>query len=383
MVSVALFSPSFAAAADLEVSGWIPYWKAKEGAKDALANLDSLDALHPFAFGVKADGSLKDEAKLSKSHWKRLFSAARKEGVPVIPTIMSGDGALIHEILSDEDSRADHVAAIVKMVEKGKYDGVDIDYEGKRAATKPFFSAFLEELEEALGDGELSCTIEARTPPEALYRDVPETIEYSNDYEVIARVCDRVNIMAYDQMRADIQENSAKRGEPYFPVADVDWVRKVAELAVEDIPAEKIHLGVATYGREHAVTVEPDWFRDYDQLWSFNPGYADKLAKQKKISPFRAKSGEAALSYFEDRKVAKKMAKVEVPKDTPSGFRAAAQALAHANETGETVVVNYLTWSDAEAIEQKVSLAERLGLAGVAVFKIDGGQDKKLWEVLK
>jgi spore germination protein YaaH len=386
LVAASLAFPLSAAAADLEVAGWIPYWKAKEGAKDALAHLDQLDALFPFAFTVKKDGSLKDEGKLSKSTWKKLFDAARKDGVPIIPTIMSGDGALVGRILADEDSRADHIEAIVKMVEKGKYDGVDIDYEGKKSSSRDDFSAFLTELGhelDALGDGKiLSCTIEARTPPEALYRDVPATVAYSNDYAVIADACDRINVMTYDQQRADLVENSAKKGEPYFPMADVDWVRKVAELALESLPAEKIHLGVATYGRELEVTVAPEWYRDYDQLWAFNPGYAEKLAKKKKIEIYRAKSGEAAFSYFEDRKIAKKMAKVEVPDGTPEGLRAAAQALAYANETGEDVVVNYATWSDAEAIEQKIDLARELGLAGIAIFKIDGGEDKGVWSLV-
>ena len=42
-----------------------------------------------------------------------------------------------------------------------------------------------------------------------------------------------------------------------------------------------------------------------------------------------------------------------------------------------------LTWSDADAIEQKVDLARRLGVRGVSVFKIDGGQDPGLWAALE
>jgi hypothetical protein len=42
----------------------------------------------------------------------------------------------------------------------------------------------------------------------------------------------------------------------------------------------------------------------------------------------------------------------------------------------------YLVWSDAQAIKDKVDLAKRLGVRGVAIFKIDGGEDPGLWNVL-
>ena len=40
-------------------------------------------------------------------------------------------------------------------------------------------------------------------------------------------------------------------------------------------------------------------------------------------------------------------------------------------------------WSDAKAIEDKVKLARKLGVRGVAVFKFDGGQDTGAWNVLR
>ena len=221
------------AASDLEVSGWIPYWSGNSGIRDAEKRLSVLDEIHPFSFSVKSDGTLLDLLGLDKSAWKRLIRKADSKDVLVTPTVMTSDGAMLHALLSDPVRRAAHVRHIAQMVEEGDYDGVNIDYEGKRAETKDFFSLFLKELKAAIGTKQLSCAVEARTPPDSLYRTLPPVIEYANDYAAIGTHCDRVQIMAYDQQRADIKLNDARRGAPYMPVSDTEWVRKVVALAVQ------------------------------------------------------------------------------------------------------------------------------------------------------
>jgi len=59
----------------------------------------------------------------------------------------------------------------------------------------------------------------------------------------------------------------------------------------------------------------------------------------------------------------------------------AASALSTAQNTNLTY--RMVTWQDAQAIGEKVALAKKLGIRGVAVFKIDGGEDPRMWEVLK
>jgi spore germination protein YaaH len=372
---------------DLEVAGWIPYWRDSQGMKDAKTHLSLIDTVYPFAFTVDADGSIKDQAGLTKKDWKSFTKTAQGKDVEVIPTIMSGDGAAMHAILSNTSSRKAHVKAIATMVEKGKYDGVDIDYEAKRAETKNFFSLFLLELKQALGkDKVLSCTVEARTPPDSLYREVPEVVNYTNDYSALDLACDRIVIMAYDQQRADIKANDARKGLPYIPVADPLWVEKVVKLALEHFDEEKIVLGIPTYGRQWAVTVAPDWFKGYESLEALNIPHMLDLAKREKMTPTRNIAGEMSFSYLPQRvdsATQKAIKKMKVPSGTAKGDKIALQALAYANKTGKEVIVNVAWYSDAGAMIDKIQMAEKYGLRGVSFFKIDGEEDQKVWAYLK
>lgn len=380
ILSFALMPSASVYAAPLEISGWVPYWRGDAGTKSARKNLDALSVVHPFAYAITSSGGVKDLAGLSKNPWKRMIRDARRDDVLVVPTIMSGDTDLIHSVLSNETLREKHIEAIVKEVKKGGYDGIDIDYEGKRASTRPYFSAFLKELKEELGSNMLSCTIEARTPPKDLYRTVPDTIEYSNDFVEINKYCDRVNIMAYDQQRADLSLNDARKGAPYIPVSDSAWVRKVLELTSKTIDKDKLVLGVPTYGAEWELSVDPEWYRSYGKLWSLNPTYGTDTAKKEKVKPERNSAGELSFTYL-PKSAKKEVGSYDVPRGTSEANKAAAQALAYANKTGKSTVVHVVWWSDAQAIAEKVKLAEEFGIKGVAIFKIDGGEDQGIWKL--
>lgn len=337
-------------ASGLELSGWIPYWQASTGASDAKRHLDEITIIQPFGFVVKENGKLNDLMNIKKSPWTSMLKSARKENVLIIPTVMWSDGANIHKILSDQKLRAKHIKEIVSMVKKGKYDGVDIDYEAKKAETINYFSAFLTELNTALeqldDDKILSCTIEARTPPESLYTKIPDPLLYANDYAVIGNVCDRVQIMAYDQRNADIKLNAAKK-HPYMPVSDVDWVRKVVEFTLQTIPNEKLVLGIPTYGHEYILSVNSSGKYTYERVRALNPDTVKDLLKKYKVKAVRNNAGEISFTYSHE----------------------------HSKQ------LHYVTWSDAGAVEQKVDLAKEFDLLGVALFKIDGLADKNIWKL--
>ena len=378
-----LLAPSFSYAKGLEVSGWIPYWRDSQGIEDVEEHIRDIDTVFPFVYTIKSDGSLKDNAGLDEREWQQFFKTAQRKNVEVIPTIMTGDGELVHTLLSNDLYRMLHVLQIALMVEAGGFDGVDIDYEGKKSDTYEYFGTFLKELKGVLGKKTLSCTLEARTPPDSLWREVPETINYANDYEAIDKYCDRIQLMAYDQQRADIKLNNERKGEPYMPVADPDWVEKVIKLALESFDEDKVVLGIPTYGHNYFLRVEPEWYKEYTRIGALNVPDILDLADEYDVEPSRNQAGEMSFTYIHKDSSFKFPRNVRAPRGTSDGNEVAARALAYANKTGEGVTIRLVWYSDAKAIRDKIELAEQYNLKGVALFKFDGEEDQKVWRYLR
>jgi spore germination protein YaaH len=384
-------SPAHAATNTFQVSGWMPYWRAATSSADVLPHLNQLTQINPFGYSVKNDGTLSDTANLDSatSSYAAVIQAARAKHVLVIPTIMWSNTNAIDTVLSSTTLRTQNVASIVAEVKKNNWDGVDIDYEGKKASDINYFSAFLQQLNislKQLGNKSLMCTIEARTPPQDLNTTTPlNQFQYANNLVAIGQYCDQVRVMTYDQESADKTLNNAAGNTVYTPVADPKWVSAVIQLMSKSIPASKMELGIATYGYEYSVTpYANNTGYMYNLLWAFNPGYATQIENLYHVKPTRDAAGELQLSY--------------VPTTTPSTLPTSTTPATSSNSSlmasvGTAVAqastnvplqgtFNYLTWSDAGAIAQKVALAKSLGLAGVAIFKLDGGEDPGMWSVL-
>ncbi len=375
---------SAATEAPFEVTGWIPYWRVATGTADTLPHLDTLTEVNPFVYTIRNDGTLRDNGALEAEPWLSFIATARAKNVRVIPTVMSSGGETLHQLLSNQKSRIALEDRIVALVKEGGYDGIDIDFEGKYAKDKDHFSTFLKGLDMRMGSKMIMCSVESRTPLEDQYwgTSLPENAGvYANDLKEINKYCDRVRIMTYDQQGIDrkLVATAASSTQLYAPVADPAWVEKSIRFMMKDISKSKILIGVPTYGYEYDVTAYEGKEYSYGILWVFNPRYATDIAAQYGITPQRNTAGEMYFTYVANAATST----TPVSLGPTSALFAALAATAYADTYNSHLGFRLLDWPDAQSVQQKIDLAKKLGVRGVSIFKLDGGQDPAIWDVLK
>jgi spore germination protein YaaH len=154
----------------------------------------------------------------------------------------------------------------------------------------------------------------------------------------------------------------------------------VVNLAAKSIKKSKIMIGVPTYGYEYNVTAYANNEYVYNLLWSFNPGYAYPIAALYGVTPARNATGEMYFTFTPNNSAG---STTPTSLGSDSAPLAASSANLYATTYNSHLDFHLLDWSDAQSIKDKADLAKALGVRGIAIFKLDGGEDPNLWSVLQ
>jgi spore germination protein len=266
-----------------------------------------------------------DQARASES----TVAGAGVDVTPSIQNFRAGrwDGELVAWLVTDPQRRGSHIAAIVDLVSSRGWPGIDIDYESLPAASRSDYSTFITELADALHalPARLSVTVHAKTSEPGSWHGAQ-----AQDWRAIGAAADEVRVMAYDYSTA---------ASPPGPIAPLSWVDQVLELATEEVPLDRIALGLPTYGY--------DWS-------SQGPAAAVQWTDVQAISEARG----ASPQWNDD---------VSSP------------SLRYPDDQGGGHVVWY---EDAASLETKLDLAQRHGIGRVVLWRL-GGEDPAIWPILR
>jgi hypothetical protein len=240
------------------LTGWIPYYSMSKSLPAVVANVDIIREVMPFWYTLKYNGAKKLPvvtdlyAPANPSvPIDRPLATLRSAGFTIIPTITDGTSELVlSKLLANPVSRTQVVNAIVELVMKYNYDGIDLDFEGFAfvdknttwSSTKPHWVAFVKELSGILKSKNKLLSVS--TP--YLYDPAGAQKGYFvYAWAEIAPYIDRLRIMTYDF-------SVAKPG----PLGPLAWTERTIKYAISVMPASKVYVGIPGYGRDWVTKVE-------------------------------------------------------------------------------------------------------------------------------
>ncbi|MEI6844208.1 MAG: glycosyl hydrolase family 18 protein [Actinomycetes bacterium] len=234
------------------LTGWIPYYSMKSALPSAVANGDLIKEVMPFWYTLKSESKITDLYSPANPSvpMANPLAAMRDSGFSVIPTITDGtDKLVLAKILSDTKLRATLVSTITNLVVLNNFQGIDLDFEGFAfvdgtatwGVTQPNWVAFIHALSTSLHlQGR---TLSVTTP--VLFDPVSgKKGYYVYDWASIAQDIDRLRIMTYDY-------STSAPG----PIGPLSWAEKAVQYAVSVVPASKVYVGLAGYGRDWVTSV--------------------------------------------------------------------------------------------------------------------------------
>ena len=200
-------------------------------------NIEAVNVFSPSFFYLEkgSDGKVSENVN---QEGKDYVEWAHNNGFKVWPMVSNNSYLTTTEgILNDYTKRRKLEDEIVRVAEEYNVDGINLDFENMNKADKDMYSRLVIELAPRLKDLGKTLTVDVTAP------DGSETWSLCFDRDVIADVSDYIVFMAYDQYGTG--------GNKEGTTAGYNWVENNVKkfIGQEAVAKEKIILGIPLYTR--------------------------------------------------------------------------------------------------------------------------------------
>lgn len=216
--------------------------------------VDYINVLSPnYAGSLKDDGSFGYRDPLTVYDAQNITALGQSKGARVTPLVL-GSGTQVDKILASAAYRQNFIDSAVKMLSQTKADGIVVNLEILAPASKDGLTTLMKDLYAKLHP--LNKLVLISVMPRT--SETAEPWLKAFDYAAISPYTDYVQIMTYDK-----HYSTSAPG----PIAPLDWMRSVLSYAVQQIPREKILMGVPYYGRAWTGN-EQDGYTSLSLSWN-------------------------------------------------------------------------------------------------------------------
>lgn len=216
---------------------WDYYSEYAKAPNRSEENIEGVNVLSPSFFYLEkgSDGKVSENVK---QEGKDYIEWAHNNGFKVWPIVSNNSYLTTTEgILNDYTKRRKLEDEIIRVTEEYNIDGINLDFENMNQEDKDMYSRFVIELAPRLKDLGKTLTVDVTAP------DGSETWSLCYDRDVLAKVSDYIVFMAYDQYGTG--------GNKEGTTAGYNWVENNVNkfIGQEAVAKEKIILGIPLYTR--------------------------------------------------------------------------------------------------------------------------------------
>lgn len=318
-----------------------------------------VDVLAPTWFYVEEENGaavVHDLGEMGRT-WdpEQYVSTAHAAGAQVWGTVVSFDPDLSEQVVMDADVQAAFIGKLAAWTEQYDLDGISFDMEKMNPEHKEDFTRLVERTKKAL-PAECAVSVAVTVP---LDWDSPNNWWQCYDRGGLAEVCDYIAVMTYDSSSTGVMA----------PTAAIAWVEGRIQKLLEEVPSDKILMGIPFYGADYqgeiidgeTARIQPTWYQDDDARVTITPGQVRRALEEGKVT---VGGEEITVASWIDRGTW----------DPELGMTTVVFA--------DTEGVLHTYWcEDARSLRQKAMLIRDYHLAGGAVWQFAFGNDT-LWDAL-
>ncbi|MFZ5969248.1 MAG: glycosyl hydrolase family 18 protein [Bacillota bacterium] len=295
-----------------------------------IGEMKGLNVISPTWMSLTdASGTVKHKISTDYIGW------AKNEEYKIWPLFNNSfDPDLTHQFLQDAAAREKAINRVLTLVKQYNMDGINIDFENVYLKDKERLVQFVRELVPVFHEKGLTVSIDVTV------KSMTENWSLCYDRAALGEVVDYMAVMTYDEHWSSSPISGS--------VASIGWVENGLQGILEEVPPEKILLGIPFYTR----------------IWTETPSQAEAGAVD-------VKSKAAGMQTINDLLKEQKIEKI--------WDEAAGQYYASYTKDGKT----HKIWiEDAKSIELKAKLIEKYNLAGAASWR-RGFETPDIWDVLE